>query len=76
MQVGADNSVFAWKADGAIEVEHSKTYNFNFNLIESIMESLIGGGDEPIDVPFGRAYLLRIAPIRVSKYLASLHKLL
>lgn len=54
---------------------HARTYNLNFDFIKGIVKSLIRRRNELINPSPSDASLLWISPIRISKYLASLHKL-
>ena len=51
------------------------TYNFRFDVIESVMELLVGKGHKFIDTLLSEATLPWIPQVRIPEYLASLMKL-
>lgn len=52
------------------------TYNFDLNLIESVMELLIGKRHIFIDALLGKATLPWVPPIRIPEYFTGLMELL
>lgn len=60
--------------DSSFESEDG-TYNFDFHLIKSIMEPLIGSSDNISDMPPWKPSMFRVVAFRFTQDLACLQKL-